>query len=106
MLLALTNADRASDLHLELNVKQVLSHGVRFQIAGLSKTRRSDPPQEVMYVVFKECEAICPVATLETYERRTADLLTPDQDTNPPFIGCVKLISPSHLVQFLDGSGT
>ena len=31
-----------------------------------------------MYVAFKECEAICPVATLETYERRTADLRTPD----------------------------
>ena len=37
-MLALTNADRASDLHLDLNVKQVLSHGVCFQIAGLSKT--------------------------------------------------------------------
>ena len=89
-MLALTNADRASDLHLDLNVNQVLSHGFCFQIAGLSKTHRSGPPQQVMYVAFKECEAICSVATLETYERRTADLHTPDQDTNPPFIGCVK----------------
>ena len=95
MLLALTNADRVSDLHLlDLNFKQVTSHGVRFQIAGLSKTRRSGPPREVMYVAFKECEAICPVATLEVYERRTADLRTPDQDTNPLFIGCVKPHKP------------
>ncbi len=95
MLLALTNADRASDLHLlDLNFKQVFSHGTRFQIAGLSKTRRSGPPREVTYFAFKECEAICPVATLEVYERRTADLRTTDQDSNPLFIGCVKPHKP------------
>ena len=95
MLLALTNADRASDLHLlDLNFKQVLSHGVRFQIAGLSKTRRSGPPREVTYIAFKECEVICPVATLEAYERRTADLRRPDQETNPLFIACVKPHKP------------
>lgn len=54
MLLALTNADRVSDLHLlDLNLKQVTSHGVRFQIARLSKTRRSGPPREATYVAFK-----------------------------------------------------
>ena len=38
-LLALMNADRASDLHLlDLNFKQVLSNGVHFQAIGLSKT--------------------------------------------------------------------
>ena len=95
MLLALTNADRASDLHLlDLNFKQVLSHGVRFQIVGLSKTCRSGPPREVTYFAFKECETICPVATVEAYERRTADLNTPDQDTNPLLIGCVKPHKP------------
>lgn len=95
MLMALANADRASDLHLlDLNFKQVLSHGVRFQIAGLSKTRRSGPPREVTYFAFTECENICPVATLEAYERRTADLRTPEQNTNPLFIGCVKPHKP------------
>ena len=59
MLLALTNADRASDLHLlDLNFEQVLSHGVRFQIAGLSKICRSGPPLKVAYIAFKECEVI------------------------------------------------
>lgn len=95
MLMALTNADRASDLHLlDLNLKQAFSHGVRFQIAGLSKTRRSGPPREVTYFTFKECKAICPVATLEVYERRTADLRTTERDTNPLFIGCVKPHKP------------
>lgn len=95
MLMALTNADRASDLHLlDLNLKQVFSHGVRFQIAGLSKTRRSGPPREVTYFSFKECEAICPVATLEVYERRTADLRATDRDANPLFIACVKPHKP------------
>ena len=95
MLMALTNADRASDLHLlDLNLKQIFSHGVRFQIAGLSKTRRSGPPREVTYFTFKECEAICPVATLEVYERRTADLHATDRDANPLFIGCVKPHKP------------
>ena len=95
MLLALANADRSSDLHLlDLNLKQNLSHGVRFQIAGLSKTRRSGPPREVVYNAFKESEILCPVATLAVYERHTADLRTLVQDKNPLFIACVKPHKP------------
>ena len=95
MLLALTNADRASDLHiLDLKFEQVLSHGVRFQIAGLSKICRSGPPLKVAYIASKECEVICPVAALEAYERHTADLRTPDQDTNPLCIAYVKPHKP------------
>ena len=38
-LLAITNADRASDLKLlDLNFRVFTSEGVRFEVAGLSKT--------------------------------------------------------------------
>ena len=91
MLMALTNADRASDLHLlDLNLKRVYSH----QIVGLSKTRRSGPLREVAYSAFKECEVICLVATLEVYECHTADLRATDWDANPLFIGYVKPHKP------------
>lgn len=86
MLLALTNANRVSHLQLlDLNFKQVTSRGVHFQTARLSKTHQSGPPWNVTYVAFKECKAICPVTTMEAYKWRTADLRTPDQDTNPLF---------------------
>ena len=92
MLLVLTNADRVC--LLDLNFKQVLSQGVHFQIAGLSKTCQSGPPREVTYYAFEESEALCPVTTLAVYERRTADLHNTCQDTNPLFIACVKPHKP------------
>ena len=58
------------------------------------RTSISGPPREVTYFSFKECEAICPVATLEVYEHHTADERATDQDANPLFIGCVKPYKP------------
>ena len=60
-LLALSNADRASDIYL-LNIEHVRISDceAKFQVADLSKTRRSGPPREVTYHRFTEKE-ICPV---------------------------------------------
>ena len=47
MLLAVANADRASDLHLlDISYMRFTPSGVHFTIAALSKTRRSGPPRE------------------------------------------------------------
>ena len=46
-LMATTNADRASDLHLlDINFMQITEQEALFKIPGLSKTRRSGPPRE------------------------------------------------------------
>ena len=46
MLMALSNADRASDLHLlDLRYMQIQPDKIKFSVPGLSKTRRSGPPR-------------------------------------------------------------
>ena len=70
MLLALTNASRSSDLHA-LDYCQ-FTPGVLFRIPGLTKTRRSGPPQEAIFTSFQENPGLCPVATLKAYESATA----------------------------------
>ena len=70
-LLALSNADRASDLQLfDINYLHILENGAEFIVNGLSKTRRSGPPRHVTYPRFESPE-ICPVGTLEAYVDRT-----------------------------------
>ena len=62
MLMALANADRASDLHiLDIRYMQSQSDKVKFTIAALSKTRRSGPPREVEYSQFEDNLKLCPV---------------------------------------------
>ena len=68
MLLALLSATRSSDLHL-LDLRFITFHTdeVQFQIAGLSKTRRSGPPRTFTIKRLPEMTTLCPIATLETY---------------------------------------
>ena len=64
-LLGITNADRASNLKLlDLNFRISTSESVHFEVAGLSKTRQSGPPREVVYGRFASSPSICPVSTL------------------------------------------
>ena len=78
MLLALTNANRCSELAaLDLQFCSVQSEGVHFTIPGLTKTRRTGPPKEVSFMCFKQNKKICPVTTLNAYLRRTKDLRDP-----------------------------
>ena len=87
-LLALTNADRASDLYLlTLSHRRYHEDRVTFLIEGLGKTRRSGPPREVSYHAFPDCPNICPMETLRVYERKTLSLRN---ETDPLLISCVK----------------
>lgn len=94
-LTAITNADRASDLHLlNLNFRNFTEDGVSFQISGLSKTRQSGPPREVLYQKFDEHQNICPVFTIREYERRTGKLRKPTPEKDSLFIAITMPCKP------------
>ena len=64
MLLALTNEDRASDLHaLDLKYRSYRNDGVSFIIPSLTKTRLSGSPREVFYAEFDADRELCPVTS-------------------------------------------
>ena len=47
--------------------------GVKFVIPGLTKTRRQRPPIETFYLEFIEDPHVCPIHTLQGYERRSKE---------------------------------
>ena len=55
-------------------IKVFTDGGVKFTIPGLTKTRRSGPPNDVFFVEFKECECLCPVKTVKVYLDKTDPL--------------------------------
>ena len=74
VLLALSNAPRASDLvALDVRFVQSSEEGVTFRIPGLTKTRRSGPPRSFEVSRFEDA-SLCPVKTLEYYLRQTKDI--------------------------------
>ena len=90
MLLALTNADRCSDLAaLDLNYRTYQSNGVHFVIPGLTKSRRSGPPKEAFYPMFIEEPKLCPVSALREYEGRTKEYRS-GHSRNPLFLSVKK----------------
>ena len=108
MLLALTNADRCSDLAaLNLSYRTYLGNGVRFLIPGLTKTRSSGPPLESHYPAFPDNQKLCPVSTLRAYEQRTqATRPSSEWERNPLFISVRKPhrpVKPATLGRWLKG---
>ena len=94
VLMALTSANRSSDLHaLDLNFRRYTPEGVIFTLPTLTKTRRSGPLKESFYCRFKE-EILCPVHTLKIYEQRTESLRTKDSNENRLFISFKKPHKP------------
>ena len=90
-LMAVANADRASDLHLlDINFMQITEEGVTFKVPGLSKTRRSGPPREVTYTRFREADIICPVTTLRAYLDLTEKLRLAAEDGSKPLFIAVR----------------
>lgn len=74
MLLALTSAGRASDLHL-LHLSHMVDLGeeIRFYLAGLPKTRRMSNPKVTTLVFkgFEENQKLCVIMCLRTYINRS-----------------------------------
>ena len=97
MLLALAMAARSSDLHLlDLRFMSDQSEFIRFQIAALTKTRRSGPPRGVTIKrLIDDDQSLCPVSTLRVYLTRTASLRQGGGNRpNPLFISFRKPNSP------------
>ena len=91
MLMALSNADRCSDLTaLDLDFRSFTRMGVKFMIPGLTKTRRQRPSIEAFYPEFIEDPRICPVHTLRCYERRSKEYRSHTSPGRPLFIAVRK----------------
>lgn len=74
MLMALSNADRCSDLAaLDLNHRTYQTNGVKFTIPGLTKSRRNGPPIEAFYPSFQGSPKLCPVRALKEYEEQSQE---------------------------------
>ena len=64
MLLALSNADRASDLcALDVRCLSLTPDGAEFQLVALTKSARSDRHLTFIYPSF-QAKTVCPVITL------------------------------------------
>ena len=61
---------------LDLTYQSYQENGVKFVILGLTKTRHSGPPTEAFYPTFAAVPKLCPVQTLQCYERRSEKLRT------------------------------
>ena len=83
-LMALTNADRCSDLAaLDQDHLRLTSQGAEFTIVRLTKTRTSGSPRMVCYPAFPDNLEICPVNTLHAYIVKTADLIEASDSPKP-----------------------
>ena len=86
VLMAFASANRSSDLHaLDIKFRRYTPEGVIFILPSLTKTRRSGPPKESFYCRFED-EILCPVHTLQTYEKCTANLRLKESSENRLFI--------------------
>jgi len=99
MLMALSNADRCSDLAaLDLNFRSYRTDGVLFTIPGLTKTRRSGPPLQAFYPSFSDNSKLCPVLALKVYEEKSKDIRGSMESRNPLFISVRRPFKPVKAV--------
>ena len=85
MLMALSNADRASDLcALDVRYFSLTPDGAEFQLVALTKSARPDRHLTSFYASFQD-KTVCPVITLQLYLTRTADWRA-EQNRNQLFL--------------------
>ncbi|XP_065918235.1 uncharacterized protein [Dysidea avara] len=76
-LMALSNADRCSDLAaLDRDYMRWTTTSVQFTVVQLTKTRSSGPPRSVVYSALPNDPDICPVVNLRQYIERTTSHVT------------------------------
>ena len=86
-LLALSNADRCSDLAaLDRDYMRWTASGVQFTVVQITKTRTSGPPRTVFYPMLREDPDICPVTTLRKYITVTTPCVANFETPKPVFI--------------------
>ena len=71
VLLALSNASRASEIHaLDIRYLKRDENGITFTIAELTKTAKPGKKKLVCYPPLTQDDRLCPVAALEEYIKR------------------------------------
>ena len=86
-LMALSNADRCSDLAaLDWDYMRWTSTGVQFTVVQLTKTRRMGPPRTVLYSALQNDPDICPVSNLRRYIEMTSPQVNNMKSPKPVFI--------------------
>ena len=88
-LLAITNADRCSDLAaLDRDHLKQTPTGVEFTVMQLTKTRsrKSSTPRKVLYHYFLENTEVCLVTVLQLYLDRTAEQASSMRSPRPVFV--------------------
>ena len=94
VLLALSNASRASEIHvLDIRYLNRNENGVTFTIAELTKT--SQPGKKVVhYLPLKQEDRLCPVAALEEYLKRTSSVRSNDSSKTQLLLSILKPFHP------------
>ena len=95
VLLALSNASRASELYaLDTRYMSRDEGGISFTIAELTKTARPGKKKAVHYPPFKGEGKLCPVRALNEYLQRTDRSRREDQSRTRLFLSVVKPFNP------------
>ena len=107
MLLSLTRPARSSDLaNLDIRYRKYLPEGVTFQPVSLAKqTRQNKPRADFFFPKFPHNPRLCPVQTLQAYERRTKELRGESTDGQQRlFLATVKphkAVAPTTIARWL-----
>ena len=97
MLLALTRPSRSMDLtNLDIRFRHYSPEGVTFQLQSATLTKQSRQTKPVRNFFFPKIEQnkkLCPVLTVQEYERRTTDERSPNGST-PLLIAMIRPHKP------------
>ena len=95
VLLALSNASRASEIHaLDIRYLSRNENGVTFTIAELTKTTQPGKKKVVCYFPLKQEIRLCPVAALEEYLKRTSPIRRNDKSKTQLLLSVMKPFQP------------
>ena len=95
VLLALSNASRASEIHaLDIRYLSRNENGVTFTIAELTKTTQPGKKKVVCYLPLKQEIRLCPVAALEEYLKRTSPIRRNDKSKTQLLLSVMKPFQP------------
>ena len=95
VLLALSNASRASEIHaLDIRYLSRNENGVTFTIAELTKTAQPGKKKVVHYLPLKQEDRLCPIAALEEYLKRTFPIRIKDPSKTQLLLSVLKPFQP------------
>ena len=95
VLLALSNASRASEIHaLDIRYLQKNENGITFTIAELTKTAQPGKKKLVCYPPLTQDDRLCPVAALEEYLKRTSPIRKKDTSKTQLLLSVIKPFQP------------